>query len=194
MEFYKLAEEIPAFNFYKSDEDITYMIKGKKVALNDFQKMEAINNLLVLGDWFSIAYNKSGFLKSLNKLQKKVILENKIMAYDGVLIAINPLQGYKLEDALSNKLIDEIKRICKAVGIPYINYVNDFKASVERYKKGAINDLVRLKKTMDEEVSEFNYIRYCIKLSKALGIQIEPMKITLAEWVEYLKLGNEHGE
>ena len=192
MEYYKLPEERPAFNFYKADEDITYMLKGNRnVMLTDLNKMDLISSLINLREWFSLNYNKSAYEKNLNKMKRKIVLENKIIAYEGVLLLVRPFDKMLLSEVLSAELLTKIKEVCKAVELPYIDYSNDFKASVERYIKGVTNDLNMLKSSLKEEVSEFNYVRHCITIGKALSIQIEPMKITLIEWCEILKLANE---
>lgn len=192
---FKEPYEIPAFNFYEAEKDITFMLKGnRKVMLTDFEKMELLSVLITLKEWFAVQYNKAAYNNNMSKVQKKYLIENKLIGYNGILITLQPFNDLLLSKVLSEKTLNSLKNTCKLIGLPYIDYVDDFKKSVERYVKGANNDLNRINQDFKEVTNEFNYVRECIKVSKVLGLQVEPMKITLLEWVELLKLANEQSK
>ena len=171
------------------------MLKGnRKVMLTDFEKMELLSVLIGLKEWFAVQYNKAAYNNNMSKVQKKYLIENKLIGYNGILVTLQPFNDLLLSKVLSEKTLNSLKNTCKLIGLPFIDYVDDFKKSVERYVKGANNDLNRINQDFKEVTNEFNYVRECIKVSKVLGVQVEPMKITLLEWVELLKLANEQSK
>ncbi len=189
---FKEAHELPAFNFYKAEEDLTYMLKGNRnVMLTDAEKMELLSVLITLKEWFAVQYNKAAYNNNMSKVQKKYLIENKLIGYNGILVTLQPFNDILLSKVLSENTLNSLKNTCKVIGLPFIDYVDDFKKSVERYIKGANNDLNRINGEFVEKGTEFNYIREFLKVIKIVGVQADSMKITLIEWVELLKLANE---
>ena len=62
---------------------------------------------------------------------------------------------------------------------------------LERNIKGMNNDYNRTLNKFEDRNGNFNYMRTAINVLRNLGLQRDPMKITLVEWCEMIKLADE---
>jgi len=182
---FKLPEEIRAFDFYKADEDIRYLLKDRHQEINESERMVLYNVLVDLKEWFSSNYNKVAYKGNLNKLSRKIKLEIKLTIIDKLIFIVGKMPFENLNDF---KGVETLKANLAKFKLPFVQLKKDQLSVLERAKGGATNDYNRLMGTFEDNFVEFNYVRECIKISKALGMSIDPMKITLMEWLEYIKL------
>jgi len=82
-------EICPAYNFYKAEENIKYLLIDQDQELNNIEIYELNNTLINLKEWFSEQYNEKAYKQNLSDLKKKIFLELKIMALSDILKTIN---------------------------------------------------------------------------------------------------------
>lgn len=184
---YKTPYECPAFNYYKADEDVSFLLVNKE-PITELEQIELMKVHLDLKEWFSANYNRNNYKSVLDKHSKKLKLENKLLVLNYIKKTIEAIKPYKLSETISEINLDKLKKFCKDLSLPFIDLSTDMVSAIDRYVKGVTNDYNRLTKELDRKENDFNYIRECLSVAKALGMQIEPMKITLAEWLELIKM------
>lgn len=184
-------ENCPAYNFYKAEENIKYLLIDQNQELNELEVYKLNNILISLKEWFSEQYNKKAYDQNLNDLKKKIFLELKIMALNDILKTINCVNTQKISLFLNEKNIEKLKENCKNYKIAFIDIKKDMINQLERNIKGMNNDYNRTLNKFEDRNGNFNYMRTAINVLRNLGLQRDPMKITLVEWCEMIKLADE---
>ena len=184
-------ENCPAYNFYKAEEDIRYLLKDQKENLNEYEIYELNKVLIDLKEWFSAEYNERAYKQSLSDLKKKMLLELKIIAINYILETINSVNTEKISLFLNEENVEKLKENCKKYNIAFIDLKRDMINNLDRVKKGVTNDYNRVLGKFENENVKFNYVKTAINVLRKLNLNREPLKITLLEWVEMLKLVDE---
>lgn len=184
-------ENCPAYNFYKAEEDIRYLLKDQKENLNEYEIYELNKVLIDLKEWFSAEYNERAYKQSLSDLKKKMFLELKIIAINYILETINSVNTEKISLFLNEENVEKLKENCKKYNIAFIDIKRDMINNLDRVKKGVTNDYNRVLGKFENENIKFNYVKTAINVLRKLNLNREPLKITLLEWCEMLKLVDE---
>lgn len=184
-------ENCPAYNFYKAEEDIRYLLKDQKENLNEYEIYELNKVLIDLKEWFSVEYNERAYKQSLSDLKKKMLLEFKIIAINYILETINSVNTEKISLFLNEENVEKLKENCKKLNIAFIDLKRDMINNLERVKKGVTNDYNRVLGKFENENIKFNYVKTAINVLRKLNLQRDPLQISLLEWCEMLKLVDE---
>ena len=184
-------ENCPAYNFYKAEEDIRYLLRDQKENLNEYEIYELNKVLIDLKEWFSAEYNERAYKQTLTDLRYKLKLEFKIVTINYIVETINSVNTEKISVFLNEKNVEKLKEICKKLNIAFIDLKRDMINNLERVKKGVTNDYNRVLGKFENENVKFNYVKTAINVLRKLNLNREPLKITLLEWVEMLKLVDE---
>jgi len=184
-------EICPAYNFYKAEENIKYLLINQDQELNHIEIYELNNTLINLKEWFSEQYNEKAYKQNLTDLKKKIFLELKIMALSDILKTINCVNTEKISLFLNEKNVEKLKENCKKYKIAFIDIKKDMINQLVRNIKGIKNDYNRTLNKFEDRNGNFNYMRTAINVLRNLGLQRDPMKITLVEWCEMIKLADE---
>lgn len=188
---YKTPEECPAYVFYKADEDVRWLLHDNTKEVSAMDEYALGEVLIELKEWFNSKYNKNAYQSNLNDLTKKTKLEIKLTALNAILSTLNAVNVEKLSEFMSDENIKGFKEVCKSMKLAHMDIRKDMISQIERVIKGVTNDYNRVLTKFKDRNVEFNYMRECINVSRALGVNRDPMKITLVEWLEMLKLANE---
>lgn len=184
-------ENCPAYNFYKAEEDIRYLLKDQKEKLNEYEIYELNKVLIDLKEWFSAEYNERAYKQSLSDLKKKMFLELKIIAINYILETINSVNTEKISLFLNEENVEKLKENCKKYNIAFIDLKRDMINNLDRVKKGVTNDYNRVLGKFENENIKFNYVKTAINVLRKLNLQRDPLQISLLEWCEMLKLVDE---
>ena len=184
-------ENCPAYNFYKAEEDIRYLLKDQKENLNEYEIYELNKVLIDLKEWFSAEYNERAYKQSLSDLKKKMLLEFKIIAINYILETINSVNTEKISLFLNKENVEKLKENCKKYNIAFIDLKRDMINNLDRVKKGVTNDYNRVLGKFENENIKFNYVKTAINVLRKLNLQRDPLQISLLEWCEMLKLVDE---
>ena len=184
-------ENCPAYNFYKAEEDIRYLLKDQKENLNEYEIYELNKVLIDLKEWFSAEYNERAYKQSLSDLKKKMFLELKIIAINYILETINSVNTEKISLFLNEENVEKLKENCKKYNIAFIDFKRDMINNLDRVKKGVTNDYNRVLGKFENENIKFNYVKTAINVLRKLNLQRDPLQISLLEWCEMLKLVDE---
>jgi len=184
-------ENCPAYNFYKAEEDIRYLLKDQKENLNEYEIYELNKVLIDLKEWFSAEYNERAYKQSLSDLKKKMFLELKIIAINYILETINSVNTEKISLFLNEENVEKLKENCKKYNIAFIDLKRDMINNLDRVKKGVTNDYNRVLGKFENENIKFNYVKTAINVLRKLNLQRDPLQISLLEWCEMLKLVDE---
>ena len=184
-------EICPAYNFYKAEENIKYLLINQDQELNNIEIYELNNTLINLKEWFSEQYNEKAYKQNLTDLKKKIFLELKIMALSDILKTINCVNTEKISLFLNEKNVQKLKQNCKKYKLAFIDIKKDMINQLVRNIKGIKNDYNRTLNKFEDRNGNFNYMRTAINVLRNLGLQRDPMKITLVEWCEMIKLADE---
>lgn len=184
-------ENCPAYNFYKAEEDIRYLLKDQKENLNEYEIYELNKVLIDLKEWFSAEYNERAYKQSLSDLKKKMLLELKIIAINYILETINSVNTEKISLFLNEENVEKLKENCKKYNIAFIDLKRDMINNLDRVKKGVTNDYNRVLGKFENENIKFNYVKTAINVLRKLNLQRDPLQISLLEWCEMLKLVDE---
>lgn len=184
-------ENCPAYNFYKAEEDIRYLLKDQKEKLNEYEIYELNKVLIDLKEWFSAEYNERAYKQSLSDLKKKMLLELKIIAINYILETINSVNTEKISLFLNEENVEKLKENCKKYNIAFIDLKRDMINNLDRVKKGVTNDYNRVLGKFENENIKFNYVKTAINVLSKLNLQRDPLQISLLEWCEMLKLVDE---
>ena len=184
-------ENCPAYNFYKAEEDIRYLLKDQKENLNEYEIYELNKVLIDLKEWFSAEYNERAYKQSLSDLKKKMLLEFKIIAINYILETINSVNTEKISLFLNQENVEKLKENCKKYNIAFIDLKRDMINNLDRVKKGVTNDYNRVLGKFENENIKFNYVKTAINVLRKLNLQRDPLQISLLEWCEMLKLVDE---
>jgi hypothetical protein len=184
-------ENCPAYNFYKAEEDIRYLLKDQKENLNEYEIYELNKVLIDLKEWFSAEYNERAYKQSLSDLKKKMLLEFKIIAINYILETINSVNTEKISLFLNQENVEKLKENCKKYNIAFIDIKRDMINNLDRVKKGVTNDYNRVLGKFENENIKFNYVKTAINVLRKLNLQRDPLQISLLEWCEMLKLVDE---
>jgi hypothetical protein len=184
-------ENCPAYNFYKAEEDIRYLLKDQKENLNEYEIYELNKVLIDLKEWFSAEYNERAYKQSLSDLKKKMLLELKIIAINYILETINSVNTEKISLFLNEENVEKLKENCKKYNIAFIDLKRDMINNLDRVKKGVTNDYNRVLGKFENENIKFNYVKTAINVLRKLNLQRNPLQISLLEWCEMLKLVDE---
>tara|TARA_Y100000385_G_scaffold290238_1_gene362590 strand:+ start:850 stop:1434 length:585 start_codon:yes stop_codon:yes gene_type:complete len=184
-------EICPAYNFYKAEENIKYLLINQDQELNNIEIYELNNTLINLKEWFSEQYNEKAYKQNLSDLKKKIFLELKIMALSDILKTINCVNTEKISLFLNEKNLEKLKQNCKKYKLAFIDIKKDMISQLVRNIKGIKNDYNRTLNKFEDRNGNFNYMRTAINVLRNLGLQRDPMKITLVEWCEMIKLADE---
>jgi len=184
-------EICPAYNFYKAEENIKYLLINQDQELNNIEIYELNNTLINLKEWFSEQYNEKAYKQNLSDLKKKIFLELKIMALSDILKTINCVNTEKISLFLNEKNVEKLKENCKKYKIAFIDIKKDMINQLVRNIKGIKNDYNRTLNKFEDRNGNFYYMRTAINVLRNLGLQRDPMKITLVEWCEMIKLADE---
>jgi hypothetical protein len=184
-------ENCPAYNFYKAEEDIRYLLKDQKENLNEYEIYELNKVLIDLKEWFSAEYNERAYKQSLSDLKKKMFLELKIIAINYILETINSVNTEKISLFLNEENVEKLKENCKKYNIAFIDLKRDMINNLDRVKKGVTNDYNRVLGKFENENIKFNYVKTAINVLRKLNLQRNPLQISLLEWCEMLKLVDE---
>ena len=184
-------ENCPAYNFYKAEEDIRYLLKDQKENLNEYEIYELNKVLIDLKEWFSAEYNERAYKQSLSDLKKKMLLEFKIIAINYILETINSVNTEKITLFLNKENVEKLKENCKKYNIAFIDIKRDMINNLDRVKKGVTNDYNRVLGKFENENIKFNYVKTAINVLRKLNLQRDPLQISLLEWCEMLKLVDE---
>lgn len=184
-------ENCPAYNFYKAEEDIRYLLKDQKENLNEYEIYELNKVLIDLKEWFSAEYNERAYKQSLSDLKKKMLLEFKIIAINYILETINSVNTKKISLFLNEENVEKLKENCKKYNIAFIDLKRDMINNLDRVKKGVTNDYNRVLGKFENENIKFNYVKTAINVLRKLNLQRDPLQISLLEWCEMLKLVDE---
>tara|TARA_R110002096_G_scaffold335181_2_gene528805 strand:- start:6975 stop:7559 length:585 start_codon:yes stop_codon:yes gene_type:complete len=184
-------EICPAYNFYKAEENIKYLLINQEQELSHIEIYELNNTLINLKEWFSEQYNEKAYKQNLTDLKKKIFLELKIMALSDILKTINCVNTEKISLFLNEKNVEKLKENCKKYKLAFIDIKKDMINQLVRNIKGIKNDYNRTLNKFEDRNGSFNYMRTAINVLRNLGLQRDPMKITLVEWCEMIKLADE---
>jgi|DEB0MinimDraft_10_1074344.scaffolds.fasta_scaffold03994_4 hypothetical protein len=184
-------ENCPAYNFYKAEEDIRYLLKDQKENLNEYEIYELNKVLIDLKEWFSAEYNERAYKQSLSDLKNKMFLELKIIAINYILETINSVNTEKISLFLNEENVEKLKENCKKYNIAFIDLKRDMINNLDRVKKGVTNDYNRVLGKFENENIKFNYVKTAINVLRKLNLQRDPLQISLLEWCEMLKLVDE---
>jgi len=152
-------ENCPAYNFYKAEEDIRYLLKDQKENLNEYEIYELNKVLIDLKEWFSAEYNERAYKQSLSDLKKKMFLELKIIAINYILETINSVNTEKISLFLNEENVEKLKENCKKYNIAFIDLKRDMINNLDRVKKGVTNDYNRVLGKFENENIKFNGIK-----------------------------------
>ena len=184
-------ENCPAYNFYKAEEDIRYLLKDQKENLNEYEIYELNKVLIDLKEWFSAEYNERAYKQSLSDLKKKMLLEFKMIAINYILETINSVNTEKISLFLNEENVEKLKENCKKYNIAFIDLKRDMINNLDRVKKGVTHDYNRVLGKFENENIKFNYVKTAINVLRKLNLQRDPLQISLLEWCEMLKLVDE---
>ena len=191
-------DEMKAINFYRSDEDITYMLKNRTEvdlkALNDSHKDLMRKAKGVIQEEFTKAididaYNK--FYRDVSTIVNKESRLNTILRIEQTLM---PLKQLGFRWGLDEKNKELLRTICESVSLKFLEDDEKMLELVLRARKGIENDIKRLSKKLESESSDFKFIREFMKVKKTEGYSGSSLEITLAEWAELYKSAVENSK
>lgn len=188
---FNTPERCPAYNFYKADEDIKYLLVDQSEKLNDVDVYELNNTLIELKEWFNKSYNEANYNKSLGQLGSKTRFETKLIILTAMLNSISGVGYKRLDEFMTKDNLDKFKDICKAQRVAYVDLRQDMVNILDRTIKGVTNDYNRLIGKFEDRNVNFNYVKECLKVCKVLGLNKDPLAISLVEWLEMIKLADE---
>jgi hypothetical protein len=189
LNYYKTYHEIPIFNFFESQEDISFMLKDFK-KINDGQKLFLEGVRSEMQEWFSqevAQEDYNHFINSMNYINK---LRYKHLAISTLHDSLKGFDLYcRVEDVLNEENLNSLKEACRALSIPFRKDLKDMQRTLGNFSAAVYG---RIEYKMNEikksnSGGKFDYMNSVIYLSKDLGFKINPKDTTLYEYAKLIK-------
>ena len=186
---YNGVDELPAYNYYKADEDIKFLLKDKTININAVQEIRLHELHNEYREWVAKQLFKEKYNNHLLDNAKKIQLNNRIAKLSLIIEILKIRKGnYTLiEEAFTSEEITRLHSQLQECMIPIIPTFDLLLSTCERGVKGVTSELGMMAKEQQKEVN-FNYISEVAQVSRYLKMPLKPMDLTLSEWISYNKI------
>lgn len=188
---YTHQDFIPAYNFFKSNEDIRFMLKNR-ISINEVEELNLYHNFSKINEWFSKEINSSGYNNILRENAKITELEYKIIGLNGIKNFFGD-KDVVLKDYFNADNYAKLTGLFHKLNLPIRTTSKLMVETIERAIKGIQTEISIQKEEMQSEKSDekYNYIKEVAMISNILKTNIDPLTITLSLFVEQLKIAKD---
>lgn len=188
LNYYKTYHEVPIFNFFESEKDISYLLKEQK-QIDDAQKLflETVRN--DMQEWFSKEVAESKYNEFISNYSYILDLKRKYLAVETLHQSIKGFNiDVKIEYIFNAENLQKFKKACQDLDLPFREKMFDMQKTLLRFKN-AYEARIKMKLVdMEKNTSgNYDYMESVIHLGKDLGFRINPKEVTLYEFAKYLK-------
>lgn len=182
-------DTLPAYNYYKADDNIKYLLKDKTIKINEVQEIRLHELHNEFREWVALnLYNKK-YRYYLSEQAHKVGLQNKLEKIKIIteLLRLRQFDFVLVSDAFSDDELKRLKKQLSSCSIPFIPTYDLLLDTMKRGIKGVEFEIATIAKDQKREVN-FNYIEEVARFNVYKNMNLRPMDLTLSEWINYQKI------
>ena len=186
---FESVDTLPAYNYYKADEDIKFLLKDRKIPINEVQELRLMEIHNEYKEYVMITLYEEKYKNHLKDEHYKIILNNRIVKINELtkLLELRKAEHTLMTDAFLPEELERFKSLLEGIMIPFLPLIEMQLSILERGLKGVNNEIGMIAKQNEKEVN-FDYTQSVVEMSRYLKMSLRPMEISLSEWIGYNKM------
>lgn len=195
LNYYKNCYEIPVFNFFESENDISFMLKEHQ-KLNEKERLFLTEERAKIQEWFTKEVDSNAYNDFIVKMSAILKLKYKYVAIEKL---HDSLKGFDLDvrcdEILNEENLKTLKELCQELGMPFRILLKDMQATLLKFKNAYQSKIeYKLREIeMQKSNEKGDYMDGVISLSKDIGFRLNPKEVTLYEFAKMINSLKKNG-
>ena len=118
---FESVDTLPAYNYYKADEDIKFLLKDRKIPINEVQELRLMEIHNEYKEYVMITLYEEKYKNHLKDEHYKIILNNRIVKINELtkLLELRKAEHTLMTDAFLPEELERFKSLLEGIMIPF---------------------------------------------------------------------------